>query len=260
MIQPLSPAHRPTVARGGPLARAALPVALALAVGCAKAPAEAPSSAAAAAASAGADPAAEAPSAAAAAGPAAPPAPTPAPTAAGGDHGDHAGHGHHGDDKANCDEPAEAAVIDTPGAAAPAAAQPEGKVYGAGVSEVEVVQVSALLADVDRWVGKKVRVEGMVTDVCPMRGCWFELAGDKVGTSLRFKVRDGVMVFPLSAKGQIAAAEGVVRKIPLDLDASRRYMAHQAEEKGEAFDPQSVKEPITIVRLDGTGAVLRDAP
>ena len=86
------------------------------------------------------------------------------------------------------------------------------------------------------------------------------MAGDEPNTSIRFKVKDGTMVFPLSAKGQTAVAEGVVRKIPLDLETSRKYMAHQAEEKGEPFDPDSVKEPVIIVRLDGTGAVLRGAP
>jgi hypothetical protein len=154
-----------------------------------------------------------------------------------------------------CEEPPAEAE---PGARA--AQQPPGTVYGAGVAAAERVQISVLLANIDAWVGKKVQVEGVVTDVCPMRGCWFELAGDQPETSLRFKVRDGVMVFPLSAKGQRAVAEGVVRKIPLDLERSRAYLAHLAEEKGEPFDPASVREPVTIVRLDGTGAVLRDQP
>ena len=66
------------------------------------------------------------------------------------------------------------------------------------------------------------------------------------------------MVFPMSAKGQYAVAEGVVRKIPLNLAQSKRYMAHQVEEKGEPFDPNTVTEPLTLVRLDGVGAVLRD--
>lgn len=174
------------------------------------------------------------------------------------DHGkDHAGD-HEG--SPGCDEPALAVQEQPTGAAAAPAAAIEGKVYGAGVQDATPVTISALLADIDAWVGKKVRVEGMVTDVCQMRGCWFEMAGDAPGTSIRFKVRDGVMVFPMSAKGQHAVAEGVVRKIPLDLETSRRYMAHQAEERGDSFDPSTVTEPVTIVRLDGSGAVLRDKP
>ena len=159
--------------------------------------------------------------------------------------------------------PAEAQVGDNPGAApaaagGKAAAAVKGKVYGKGVSSVPSVAVSTLMGSVEQYVGKRVRVEGMVTDVCPMRGCWFNMAGDKPGTQIRFKVRDGVMVFPMSAKGQYAVAEGVVRKIPLNLAQSKRYMAHQAEEKGEPFDPNTVTEPLTLVRLDGVGAVLRD--
>lgn len=205
-----------------------------------------------------------------AAGPAAAPAPAaavaaaeeaPAAAPAAGAVANHAGQAEHAEHEGSpgCDEPALA--VQEPGTAAPAAAaQPAGKVYGAGVTDATPVKVTTLLADIDAWVGKKVRVEGLVTDVCPMRGCWFEMAGEAPGSSIRFKVRDGVMVFPLSAKGQTAVAEGVVRKIPLDLETSKRYLAHQAEEKGEAFDPASVTEPVTIVRLDGTGAVLRDKP
>jgi hypothetical protein len=84
------------------------------------------------------------------------------------------------------------------------------------------------------------------------------MAGDKVGTQIRFKVRDGVMVFPMSAKGKYAVAEGLVRKIPLSLQQTKRYLAHQAEEKGESFDPSTVTSAITLIRLDGIGAVLRE--
>ena len=150
--------------------------------------------------------------------------------------------------------------------AAPATAQApaggalklEGKQYGAGVSATESVSISDLHKRVDALVGKRVRVEGTVTDVCPMRGCWFNMASDEPGKTLRFKVRDGVMVFPMSAKGQYAVAEGVVRKIPLNLEQTKRVLAHEAEEKGEPFDPSTVTEAITLVRLDGVGAVLRD--
>ena len=147
----------------------------------------------------------------------------------------------------------------SPTAKAPApAAPPEGQVYGAGVSAAPVASIDEIKADPDKWVGKRVRVEGVVTDVCAKRGCWFKMAGDKPGEEMRFKVKDGVMVFPMSARGQYAGAEGLVRKIPLDLEQTRRVMAHEAEEQGNEFDPATVTEPITLVRLDGAGAVLRD--
>jgi hypothetical protein len=138
------------------------------------------------------------------------------------------------------------------------ASEAPGTVYGEGVQGAPAVRVSELFARMDEFEGKQVRVEGPVTDVCAKRGCWFKMASDKDFQTLTFKVTDGVIVFPMSMKGKYAVAEGVVQKIPLDLERTRRYLAHQAEEQGETFDPAQVTEPITLVRLQGIGAVVRD--
>jgi hypothetical protein len=139
-----------------------------------------------------------------------------------------------------------------------AAAEGAGTVYGAGVSQTEAVAMATLLADPRAYEGKAVRVEGTVTDVCPKRGCWFEMAGEQPGQKMRFKVRDGEMVFPMDAKGKYALAEGVVAVQSLSLEETRQYLEYQAREYGSTVDPASVTEPMTIVRLDGTGAVIRD--
>ncbi len=158
----------------------------------------------------------------------------------------------------------ESAPVAKPGAVAddkaPATAPPklEGKVYGGGVTLPQTVKISDLHKRVDELAGQRVRVEGTILDVCPKRGCWFEMASDEPGKHLRFKVRDGVMVFPMSAKGKHAVAEGVVRKIPLTLEQTKRVLAHEAAEYGKPFKPGEVTEPMTLVRLDGVGAVVRD--
>ena len=146
---------------------------------------------------------------------------------------------------------------DSPSGDADQASLPE-TVYGKGVECTLALKVSELTDNIERYVGQRVRVEGLVTDVCPKRGCWIRLASDREYESLLFKVQDGVIVFPLSMKGKYAVADGVARRVELDLEQSRRYLAHKAEEKGEAFDPATVKAPITYVRLDGVGAVVRD--
>lgn len=145
-----------------------------------------------------------------------------------------------------------------PGAAAARAGAGEEDVYGSGVQQTEPVPIAAILDDPEAYAGKTVRVEGTVTDVCPKRGCWFEMAGDEPGQKMRFKVQDGVMVFPMSAKGKHAVAEGVVALQPLSMEQTRQYLEYQAREYGLDVDPDSVTEPMTIVRLDGTGARIRD--
>ncbi len=141
------------------------------------------------------------------------------------------------------------------GAAALAVA---GTKYGAGVTVAEVVPVSKILANPDEYAGKRVRVEGKVADVCQMRGCWFEMESDKPAETIKFKVTDGVMTFPTTAKGKYAVAEGIVKKMPLTLEQTIKMKEHEALEQGKPFDPASVKEPTTMIRLDGVGAVIRD--
>ena len=140
--------------------------------------------------------------------------------------------------------------------AAPAALA--GQTFGAGVSLTDTVDVDALLADPASFKGKTVRVEGLVLDVCPKRGCWFELAGGKPGAKLKFKVTDGEMVFPVDAKGKYAVAQGEVSVRELNLEETKEYAEYQAKEYGKPYDPASVTKPMALVQLAGTGAVFRD--
>ena len=139
--------------------------------------------------------------------------------------------------------------------ASPAAAAE--KTYGAGVGKAQVVKVSDLYADPGKYVGKAVRVEGLVTDVCQKRGCWMEVASDKEFQTIKIKVDDGVIVFPMDAKGKIAAAEGVFEKLEVPAERVAAMKRHEAEEKGVPFDPKSVKGPETVYLIRGSGAVIR---
>ena len=96
----------------------------------------------------------------------------------------------------------------------------------------------------------------MVTAVCEKRGCWMSLASDQEGQELRIKVDDGVIVFPLEARGRRAVAEGVFTKHELTLEQTVAFARHEAEEKGETFDPDSVTEARTFYQIKATGAVV----
>jgi len=134
----------------------------------------------------------------------------------------------------------------------------EEKIYGKGVTASDVVAISELMASPGAYVGKTIRVEGLVTDVCPKRGCWMDLAGDKDLQTVRIKVDDGEMVFPLDAKGKKAVAEGVFTKIELTKDQALEHAKHLAEEKGEKLDPEKSKDLSTVIyQIKGVGAVIR---
>jgi hypothetical protein len=69
------------------------------------------------------------------------------------------------------------------------------------------------------------------------------------------KVDDGVIVFPVTSKGKLAVAEGVVEAIPMTRDEYVDWLEHLAEERGGKFDASKVGEgPFRIVQIKGTGA------
>lgn len=138
--------------------------------------------------------------------------------------------------------------------------QAGGKTYGAGVkTTAETTSMAKILADPDAWVGKKVRIEGKVVDVCPMKGCWMELEEANGGAKMKVKVDDGVIVFPVDAKGKLAVAEGIVESIPMTRERYVAWLEHLAEEKGQKLDPSTVGDgPYRIFQIKGAGAEIAE--
>lgn len=131
--------------------------------------------------------------------------------------------------------------------------------YGQGArKETQVVPIAELLGNPAAYDGKTVQVEGQVVGVCAKRGCWIEIAAQTGSQKVKFKVQDGVMVFPVEEQGHHALADGVVRKMALDLEQTRAYRAEQAREAGQSFDPASVTGPMDLVMLEGLGAIIYD--
>lgn len=120
----------------------------------------------------------------------------------------------------------------------------------------EAVPVAKVMAAPGEYVGKTVQVKGKVTEVCTMMGCWMNLVdGDH---QLRIKVNDGEIVFPKESIGKPAIAEGVFKKLQLTKEQAIARAKHEAEETGRKFNPDSVKGPLTIYQIQGTGARLLD--
>jgi hypothetical protein len=128
------------------------------------------------------------------------------------------------------------------------------KTFGQGVHLSEETAVSSIIDDPAAYVGQKVKVSGLVIDVCSRRGCWIYLAGDRAYEKIRIKVTDGEIVFPMEARGKQAIVEGVVESMELTKAEVIARRKHHAEETGEAFDPASVTSGETVLRIRGLGA------
>ena len=100
--------------------------------------------------------------------------------------------------------------------------------YGAGVSLSETTPIARVIDRPADFAGKTVRVDGTVTAVCTMMGCWMALApsDQPKGSTLMIKVDDGVIVFPVSAKGHRATAQGVVERVGADAESREAASEH----------------------------------
>lgn len=141
-------------------------------------------------------------------------------------------------------------------AALTVAATADAKTFGAGVTLTKTTAVSEIYANPKEYVGKKVKIKGLVVAVCAKRGCWMDIAGDKPFQKIKLKVDDGVMIFPMSARGKLATVEGTIEKMELTHEEAIAHHKHLAMERGEKFDPKSVKGGEVIYRIKGTGAVI----
>lgn len=130
----------------------------------------------------------------------------------------------------------------------------EGTVYGTVGGDAAEVTIADLLKSPDAWVGKTVRVAGTVTDVCPRAGCWIDITDDSGQRTIRLKVNDGEIVFPVEASGKPVVAEGTFARIEMTEEQAVGWARHLAEERGDTFDPETDDAPTVIYRIEGRGA------
>jgi hypothetical protein len=81
-------------------------------------------------------------------------------------------------------------------------------------------------------------------------GCWMAVATDdsKEANTVRLKVEDGVIVFPISAKGKKVSAQGVFEEIaPKDEHGAEAAAEHAKKDAGASKKYQ----------IKATGAIIK---
>jgi RecJ-like exonuclease len=108
---------------------------------------------------------------------------------------------------------------------------------GKGVSIKTATPIKTLLAEPEKYVGKNIMVEGEITQVCQMQGCWIMVKDASSSEPIMVKVDDGVIVFPKDGAGKKVTAQGKLEKV-----------ADEAQKEAGSSSPYRIK---------GTGAVLK---
>lgn len=74
--------------------------------------------------------------------------------------------------------------------------------FGAVVDKTAAIPVEQLLMQPASYLDKVVTISGKINSVCSKQGCWMKFTATSALGPFRIKVRDGEMVFPLSAKAK----------------------------------------------------------
>ena len=146
---------------------------------------------------------------------------------------------------------------------------------GAGVSLTEATPIKALVNHPEEFVGKTVRIDGVATAVCEEMGCWLAVSTSdaKDADTIRVKVDDGVIKFPITAKGKQVSAEGVFEELTpaAAKTAAAEHAAHHPQAKPDpkakpdahaghampAAGEHAAAHAAKKYQIKGTGAVIR---
>lgn len=136
------------------------------------------------------------------------------------------------------------------------------KKYGNELTLTEKTEVSAILSNPENFDGKKVLIEGTIVNVCESRGCWIDIASNEGYETIKVKVDDGVIVFPMEAKGKTAVVEGEVYAMTKQQEhscAAGKEGEHKEGEKKE--DEKSccseTEKQAKVYQIKGLGAVIK---
>lgn len=130
--------------------------------------------------------------------------------------------------------------------------------FGSDLKLKQAIPLAELKKNPAEYAKKVVLIEGEITDVCQKMGCWIRVADSSSTDAILFKVEDGVIEFPTSCKGKKVRAEGVFSFTTYTKEELIKQAMHEAEEQGTKFNPETITGPRVVLKIDGTGAVVRE--
>lgn len=122
---------------------------------------------------------------------------------------------------------------------------------GKGVTLKKGTPIESLTTKPKDFVGKTVRVDGIAKAVCAEMGCWMAVAVDETdpaSPTVRVKVEDGVIVFPMSAKGKKVSAEGVFEALRTNDMEGREAAGEHAKQDPNASAQYQIKATGAIIK------------
>ena len=116
----------------------------------------------------------------------------------------------------------------------------------------KAVSLQEALAQPGKYQNQKVLLEGKISDVCQMKGCWLMLSDGE--RAIRIKFENYSFFVPKDSRGKKVRAEGRLIQETLSEDMAHHYAAEQSTKS----DPSEIKGPQRVVTFEAAGVAILD--
>ena len=126
------------------------------------------------------------------------------------------------------------------------------RTFGKPLSIKKALTLQQAIQESAKYQNQKVLLEGRISDVCQMKGCWLMLSDSERAIRIKF---EGYSFFvPKDSRGKKVRAEGRLIQETLSEDMARHYAAEQSTKS----DPSEIKGPQRVVTFEAAGVAILD--
>ena len=124
--------------------------------------------------------------------------------------------------------------------------------FGKPLALKKALSLQEALQQPAKYQNQKVLLEGKISDVCQMKGCWLMLSDGE--RAIRIKFENYSFFVPKDSHGKKVRAEGRLVQETLSEDMARHYAAEESRKS----DPSEIKGPQRVVTLEAAGVAILD--
>ena len=126
------------------------------------------------------------------------------------------------------------------------------RTFGKPLSIKKAVSLQDAIQQPAKYRNQKVLLEGKISDVCQMKGCWLMLSDGE--RAIRIKFESYSFFVPKDSRGKKVRAEGRLIQETLSEEMARHYAAEQSTKS----DPSEIKGPQRVVTFEAAGVAILD--
>jgi hypothetical protein len=133
------------------------------------------------------------------------------------------------------------------------AVAPKGEAFGKSLPAGEPLAAATVLHHPETYAGKRVMIDGTISEVCKVKGCWMVMAeGDK---KMRVTFENYGFFVPKDCSGRKVRVEGAFEMKELSVADAKHYL----EDAGKHADAAKITEPVRELTLVASGVQFLDA-